>query len=225
MGTWYGDGTASVTNGNTTVTGAGTAWVTNVTPGEAIYLPDNRIYEVEDVVSNTQLTLARPYQGSTQTGAVYDIIPVEGVLQDASDALYGAISEMRSHNEGTLVGRFPAGTNNAPSVRGASDNNTGVNLPGNDMLDLVTGGVRRGRLSSAGQQLDAPLIGTVVMANPTDTTGGKVVTNGGHGLGTLTPPAVADLDAFDIPNGWYRTISPSLAGTRPTHSGGALASV
>ncbi|GGG59702.1 tail fiber protein [Salipiger pallidus] len=225
MPTWYSDGTVSVTNGNTTVTGSGTAWVASVKLGQAIYLPDGRLYEIAVVVSNTQITLATPYQGSTQTGAVYQILPIDGLLEEASNALFSAIDTMRGHNEGTLAGRFPVGTNAQPSVRGASDGNTGVNLPGGDVLDFVTNAIRRARLSSAGLQLDAPLIGTAVMASLTDTTGGKVVTNGGHGLGTLTPPAVTDLDAFDTPNGWYRTISPSLAGVRPTHSGAALSSV
>ncbi|GGG77484.1 tail fiber protein [Salipiger pallidus] len=212
---WYGDGTVSVTNGNTTVNGVGTAWVANVTPGQAIYMPDNRLYEIASVVSNTQITLTRAYQGSTQTGAVYDILPIEGFLQDASDALYGAISEMRSHNEGTLAGRFPAGTNNAPSVRGASDTNTGVNLPGNDMLDLVTGGARRGRLSSAGLQLDVLLNGLAVTQSNDDTTAGRVTKVGDFGPGAVNNvPFVSDLDAQDIPVEFFQFTN-AAAGTLP----------
>ncbi|GGG63864.1 hypothetical protein GCM10011415_07920 [Salipiger pallidus] len=215
MPTWYSDGTVSVSNGQTTVTGVGTAWVANAQLGQAVYLPDNRLYEIAAVVSNTQITLTRAYQGSTQTGAVYQILPIEGLLDEASNALFSAISEMRSHNEGTLAGRFPVGTNAQPSVRGASDGNTGVNLPGGDVLDFVTNAIRRARLSSAGLQLDAPLIGTAVTQSNDDITPGRVTKVGDFGPGAVNNvPFVSDLDAQDIPVEFFQFTN-AAAGTLP----------
>lgn len=66
--TWYNTGTVAVTNNNATVTGTGTAWVANGAAGMGWRGPDRAIYEVTSVNSDTQLTLATAYQGSTASG-------------------------------------------------------------------------------------------------------------------------------------------------------------
>jgi hypothetical protein len=61
----YNAGTVALTSGSATVTGTGTSWVGNVTPGDYVYFPGVLgSWRVNTVVSNTSLTLTAPYNGS-----------------------------------------------------------------------------------------------------------------------------------------------------------------
>jgi hypothetical protein len=90
--TWYKTGTISVTNGSPTVTGSGTAWLTNVAAGECLPGPDGELYEVLSVESNTSLTLAANYAGSTLTGQSYRIIPSQGYVRDLANQVAALIN-------------------------------------------------------------------------------------------------------------------------------------
>lgn len=81
---WYKTGTVSLTNGNATVYGSGTAWVDAgvLNPGDIMPLPDGKLYEILSIQSNTQLTLASNYLGSTASGQSYAIMPI-GLLPSA----------------------------------------------------------------------------------------------------------------------------------------------
>lgn len=81
---WYSTGSVSLTNGAAAVSGASTLWVDNGTlyPGDVLYAPDGELYQVLSIASNTALTLATPYAGTTVTGANYAIIPI-GMLPSA----------------------------------------------------------------------------------------------------------------------------------------------
>ncbi|CAO3457238.1 hypothetical protein [Azospirillum argentinense] len=64
--TWYRDGSVTLINGSTAVTGFGTLWASQVFPGD-VFSPDgDRFYEVADVASNTALTLRTPYTGTSR---------------------------------------------------------------------------------------------------------------------------------------------------------------
>lgn len=72
-------GTISVTNGDATVTGSGTAFVTDaVRAGDVIWItpdsghPDS--YPIDSVTSATALELAIPYKGATDTGLSYVVM-------------------------------------------------------------------------------------------------------------------------------------------------------
>lgn len=68
----YSTGTVTVTNGSTTVTGAGTSWLANVDVGMLLQIAAaGPFYVVKAVVSDTQLTLKEAYQGSTAAAAAY----------------------------------------------------------------------------------------------------------------------------------------------------------
>ncbi|MBL5906040.1 hypothetical protein [Serratia fonticola] len=74
---WYKTGTINLTANNATVTGTGTAWADakfGVMPGMILLAPDNKLYEVKQVNSNTSLTLNSNYAGSTASGQSYAII-------------------------------------------------------------------------------------------------------------------------------------------------------
>lgn len=62
--------TVTFTAANATVTGSGTAFLANVLPGDFVRGPDEKIYFVNAVASNTSLTLDRNYQGTTTTATV-----------------------------------------------------------------------------------------------------------------------------------------------------------
>ncbi|MFQ0831735.1 pyocin knob domain-containing protein [Serratia fonticola] len=74
---WYKTGTINLISNNATVTGTGTAWADakfGVMPGMILLAPDNKLYEVKQVNSNTSLTLNSNYAGSTASGQNYAII-------------------------------------------------------------------------------------------------------------------------------------------------------
>lgn len=77
----YSTGTVAVTQGSRVVTGTGTTWAsggvaTNVQPGFLLSLPvTGRVQAVESVDSATQVTLASPWDGATQSGVTYSAGP------------------------------------------------------------------------------------------------------------------------------------------------------
>jgi len=74
MTIWYRQGTASVEAGGTAVTGALTAWSSQVKPGDAITFDGGDTWqEVASVESNTALTLAAAFDGETVSGVAYAI--------------------------------------------------------------------------------------------------------------------------------------------------------
>lgn len=68
-----GVGTATFTNNSDTVSGSGTSFTTEISPGMYVRLEADSQYSymvVASVDSDTQLTLAAPYQGSSGTGTM-----------------------------------------------------------------------------------------------------------------------------------------------------------
>lgn len=79
---WYTAGSVSLTAGSQTVTGDGTSFIQNVKSGDIfICLTDGWVYEVGEIVSATQLTLKRPYAGTTVAKASYEIVPTSSYLK------------------------------------------------------------------------------------------------------------------------------------------------
>mgnify|MGYP001793773793 CR=1 FL=1 len=71
---------------------------------------------------------------------------------------------------------------------------------------------------ATGLRLDAAtgqITGEAVMSGPTDTTAGRLMANGAHGLGSVTPPLLDDIDATATATGLFRT-GGTTAGTFPT---------
>jgi hypothetical protein len=96
-----GDGTANFTVASIiqsqTVTGSGTAWLTNYlnTTGSVLNLNlwirltaplgDNNWYQISSITDNTHLTLVNPYQGETASGVSYTIGQMPLLLEDFQD--------------------------------------------------------------------------------------------------------------------------------------------
>jgi parallel beta-helix repeat protein len=68
----YGDGTISITNGTSVVTGSGTLWLANAAGGEYVQLRGDW-HKIQSVDSNTQLTLAKNYYGRSLSAEDYKI--------------------------------------------------------------------------------------------------------------------------------------------------------
>lgn len=146
---WYRTGTVAVTNNSNIVTGTGTSWVDGAAIGETFLGPDAQVYEITSIVSGTSLRISPNYKGSTATAQAYAIMPTQGYLRDLAAQAAALVNSYQAVRDGAGAGKFPAGTTTGsgqtlqliPSVRGAADENTGLNLPGGDVLQLVTGGV------------------------------------------------------------------------------------
>lgn len=70
---YYNTGTATVSNGGTTVTGQGTLWLQSLRPGDIFGTHAGSGVRIASVDSNTQLTLAYPWEGPSQTAAPYEV--------------------------------------------------------------------------------------------------------------------------------------------------------
>lgn len=71
---YYNVGKATLTAGSTTMTGQGTLWLGNVRSGDQVVSYTGQTAIVDTVNSNTSITLARAYRGTSQTAADYEII-------------------------------------------------------------------------------------------------------------------------------------------------------
>ncbi|WP_080492124.1 tail fiber domain-containing protein [Burkholderia ubonensis] len=80
--TWYTTGTVAMTNGSADVIATGAQFITNTKPGDIfVVLTDGMIYEIDEIVSATQLKLKRAYAGSTGDGLQYEVVPTASYLK------------------------------------------------------------------------------------------------------------------------------------------------
>lgn len=213
MSTWYRAGTISVTNGSTAVAGSGTAFVGIVNKGDALQAPDGRSYEISTVNSNTSLTLASSYQGSSASGQAYAIQPTRAVALEWLQAVQAFQSSVTGWQDGPLSGLFGNGSAGAPGIAFSAQINTGFFRPAASVLALSVNGTERARLTTSGMQLTGLLSGTAVTQSSTDTTSGRLTKVGDFGLGTgntLSFDASDDLDdAVNLPVLFFRTVNAS----------------
>ncbi|WP_288639203.1 hypothetical protein [uncultured Comamonas sp.] len=147
---WYRVGTVNVANGSSAVVGVGTAWVQAASVGETFLGPDSNVYEITAINSNTSLSISPAYKSGTSTAQSYAIMPTQGYLRDLAAQAAALVASYASVRDGAGQGKFAAGTATAPSLRGAADENTGINLPGNDILQLITAGLVRLQIAADG---------------------------------------------------------------------------
>ena len=106
-GLWQRTGTVTVTNGSKTVTGSGTKWKTGTLPiqkGHTFYGPDNWAYEVDTVVSDTEILLVENYRGGTLANQAYriDITRTSTISQFAAD-LASLVAKYRTWFDGMMT--------------------------------------------------------------------------------------------------------------------------
>jgi hypothetical protein len=151
---WYRAGTVTVTNGTPTVTGSGTAFVANVSIGDAFEAPDGKSYEIINVVSDTVLTLGINYNGSTASGQGYGILPTQSYIHDLATTALALLNSFATVRDGVGAGLFPDGTVGTPAGRFASDQDTGFYRVGANQFGIVTGGVQRALFDGNGLTID-----------------------------------------------------------------------
>lgn len=106
-GLWQRTGNVTVTNGSKTITGFGTKWKTGTLPiqkGHAFYGPDNAAYEVDTVVSDTEIILVDTYRGGTLANQPYriDITRTSTISQFAAD-LASLVGKYRTWFDGMMT--------------------------------------------------------------------------------------------------------------------------
>ncbi|WP_443693146.1 hypothetical protein ACRZ5O_08495 [Pseudomonas protegens] len=82
---WLRAGTVAVTNGSTTVTGTGAGFAANIRVGDAFIGPDGRQYELQNVASDTVISILPAYLGPTASGQPYAVMPVQGYQKLLAD--------------------------------------------------------------------------------------------------------------------------------------------
>lgn len=106
-GLWQRTGNVTVTNGSKIVTGFGTKWKTGTLPiqkGHTFYGPDNAAYEVDTVVSDTEILLVDAYRGGTLANQPYriDITRTSTISQFAAD-LASLVGKYRTWFDGMMT--------------------------------------------------------------------------------------------------------------------------
>ncbi|WP_244580490.1 tail fiber domain-containing protein [Escherichia coli] len=100
---WYREGTITFTQGSNTLVGAGTAWnvtANGVLPGMIVIGPDNKLYEIKRVTSDTNIVLSEPYTGETQSEVPCRIITTyEGDLTQFSARFTALMSRISADSK------------------------------------------------------------------------------------------------------------------------------
>ncbi|MEW3019509.1 tail fiber domain-containing protein [Escherichia coli] len=100
---WYKEGTITFTQGSNTLVGAGTAWnvtANGVLPGMIVIGPNNKLYEIKRVISDTNIVLSEPYTGETQSEVPCRIITTyEGDLTQFSARFTALMSRMSADSK------------------------------------------------------------------------------------------------------------------------------
>jgi hypothetical protein len=147
----YSTGTVALTQGSKIVTGTGTSWAANADAGMLFQRANERVYSVASVDSNTQLTLADPYEPVGGTGISYSLTNLYQIHTGdpyQSSAFYTVCMNRLCVGTGNIM-RF-SGINN-PHSYGANDYHEipggaqilGLGTSGQILLIFTTAGVWR----------------------------------------------------------------------------------
>ncbi|POP64712.1 tail fiber domain-containing protein [Pseudomonas syringae] len=193
---WLRNGTVSVTNGSTAVTGVNVAFDANSRVGDAFVGPDGLNYEITNVASPTVISILPPYKGATVSGAAYAIMPVQGydkMLRDAFNQLRVQFGDKMAALGTTGNYDVLPVTKGGTGATSAADARTNMGLGSvsvESTVPVTKGGTGRadGRvlLSEVGVQQAAALFGTQGMYmgwNSGSQGEGHFVVNKGGGAG------------------------------------------
>ncbi len=140
---WYKAGSVAVTNGSAAVVGTGTLWVANAAAGHTFVGPDHSVYEVQSVNSDTSITLARTYRGSTASAQPYDIAPTQDYLSVLAAQVGALLTTYGDIAAGPGAGKFGDGSAASPAITFAADLDTGFYRPGANTIGFATSGLGR----------------------------------------------------------------------------------
>lgn len=205
MTIWYSTGTATFTNGSTTVTGSGTSWNAQgvARPGYAMHGPDGNVYEITAVASDTSMTIAPAYLGATASGADYRIQPTGGPVVDLLTRVDQLLSDFEAAVNGPLAGRYPDGTLSAPALSFAADQDTGIYRKASGTLGVAANGSEIVEMGPGGLTVTGTLSGTAVQQSADDTTSGRALKTGATHIAEITNDDISNatgtcLFAFNV---------------------------
>ncbi|NBF13571.1 pyocin knob domain-containing protein [Pseudomonas sp. Fl4BN1] len=180
---WLRAGTVAVISGSTTVTGTNTGFAANTRVGDAFIGPDGRQYELQNVASDTVISILPAYLGPTASGQPFAVMPVQGYQKLLADLVRDWTNQY-----GTKM-----------AALGTTGNY--------DVLPVEKGGT--GGADQAGARTGLGL-GTAATANTTtsatDATAGHALKVGDFGVGSTSVPTLTDLNVFSG-SGPYKFIS------------------
>lgn len=105
-GTWYRTGTVAVENGSKTVNGVGTQFLSFVAEG-FMFKAAGSIYEIDQVVSDSQLFLVENYEGPSASGVAYACAPTQAAIPPLTrrvTQLLGDVGSVKdAYNAGDLA--------------------------------------------------------------------------------------------------------------------------
>ncbi|GLP85581.1 tail fiber domain-containing protein [Tritonibacter mobilis] len=201
---WVSSGTVTVTNGNATVTGAGTDWFGAMQNGWGFVGPDGRVYEILTVDSADTITLKAPYQGSTAAGQAYAVFPTGSHNLDLAAALQELLGNYQGFYNTVGQGRFTG------DIVFDADRDTGMGNPSSNEVGLKAGDEWQLRLKGGKAS------GAAVQASLSDATEDKLMKVGAFGLGgvALIPPN-NDLNDIGATTGLWRGGEAGIANSPP----------
>lgn len=199
---WYKTGSVSVTSGQTTVTGIGTNFASNVRVGDGFKGPNGLWYEVVNVASQTVLGILPAYAGPTVTANTnYMIAPIQGYNKESADRLR-AITDTLPNSLDTKQDKN-ANLTSFSSLVGAANR-----------IPMFTGA---GALSLA-------VLTAAQTANTLTFTASDILRAGEAGyasrkeFGFYTNETTLNID--NLPGGWCGLVSTSVGGAMPPLTGG-----
>jgi hypothetical protein len=132
-------GTSAFTNASTAVTGTGTAYTTDLAVGDYITLnTDGVLYKVAAIGSNTALTLATAFAGTTGSGASSKQSPTETDLKASTNKVRKAMDAgFPTHTDGTGAA---AASIVYQATLGATDGNWGTGIQEVGLFNASSGG-------------------------------------------------------------------------------------
>ncbi|MCT4498754.1 hypothetical protein N0U25_13195 [Pseudomonas sivasensis] len=221
---WYKAGTVSVTAGSNAVIGSGTSFIANARVGDAFRGPDGRWYEVSNIASDTALSIAPNYQGTTAAGGGYSLAPMQGYVKESADQLRAATkviaataTDMSAQIDQARVSAESATASaGTATTKAAEASASSANATTRAAAALVSQNAAKTSetnaktyadqaAASASVPLSTPLTGLSVAISATITTSDTILSGFGKlqaqntlgGWGTAGPGSVADINAID----------------------------
>lgn len=202
----YNLGTASVTLGSTTVTGAEVNWDgASLREGDVFWAAGLSV-RIAEAVSNTELRLAHPWPGATRISAPYEIHYTSDTQRSMATAL-AVLANLDGTGLNPLKNLSPVANRIAYYTGAGTAALADITKKGRAIL-------RRGNNAQVQSE-----IGLVPQANRYDVTAGRLLTVGAFGLGSSAGQDVANLNDVNLPTMIGSVAPATVAGTLPELTG------
>jgi hypothetical protein len=178
--TWYSVGTASVSNGSTTVTGQSTNWLSGGIIAGDYFLAAGELVPILTVNSNTSITLTDGWPGTTRATDSYKIIPASDAVRVLT-ATRAVLSLLTNGNVQALSGLTLAANKGlyATGAGALATHDQSALGRAIQALSGVNGGIIRA--TGAGTAVMQAILGTVSQAGGVPT--GAIVEKGSNANG------------------------------------------